>query len=159
VDDVYLDGRKLPRSALATSNITLSALLDTVRPLPDPLDTIHSVFKRREIHSSGAPETFWTQLWSNLEATLMTVQKHTLLLSKLAGTCIQSIHVISALKLSKIQFLCAPQTLLRRIPQAQVFYIAGVSVTRFLNRERGCRSHECYPPLSAVSSLRSTTAI
>jgi hypothetical protein len=37
VDDVYFDGRKLPRSALATSNITLSALLDTVRPLPDPL--------------------------------------------------------------------------------------------------------------------------
>ena len=34
MDDVYFDGRKLPRSALVTSNITLSALLDTVRPLP-----------------------------------------------------------------------------------------------------------------------------
>ena len=34
MDDVYFDGRKLPRSALAPSNITLSALLDTVRPLP-----------------------------------------------------------------------------------------------------------------------------
>lgn len=89
----------------------------------------------------------------------MTVQKHTLLLSKLAGTCIQSIHVISALKLSMIQFLSAPRTLLRRIPQAQVFYIAGVSVTHFLNRKLGCRSDECYLPLSAVSSLRSTMAI
>lgn len=44
VDDVYFDGRKLPRSALATSNITLSALLDTgnslIRGPRDVLDAI-----------------------------------------------------------------------------------------------------------------------
>jgi len=31
LDDVYLDGEKLPRSTLASSNISLSALVDTVR--------------------------------------------------------------------------------------------------------------------------------
>lgn len=36
MDDVYFDGRKLPRSTIAMSNVTLSALLDTVRPLLDP---------------------------------------------------------------------------------------------------------------------------
>jgi len=46
VDDVYFDGRKLPRSALVTSNITLSALLDTgnslIRGPRDVLDAIVS---------------------------------------------------------------------------------------------------------------------
>ncbi|KAH8996251.1 acid protease [Lactarius akahatsu] len=44
IDDVYFDGRKLPRSALATSNITLTALLDTgnslIRGPRDVLDAI-----------------------------------------------------------------------------------------------------------------------
>ncbi|KAI9457649.1 aspartic peptidase domain-containing protein [Lactarius psammicola] len=44
VDDVYFDGRKLPRSALAMSNITLTALLDTgnslIRGPRDVLDAI-----------------------------------------------------------------------------------------------------------------------
>lgn len=31
VDDVFLDGMKLPRSQLSSSNISLSALIDTVR--------------------------------------------------------------------------------------------------------------------------------
>lgn len=30
LDDVYLDGQKLPRSTLSSSNISLSALIDTV---------------------------------------------------------------------------------------------------------------------------------
>jgi phytepsin len=33
VDDVFLDGMKLPRSQLSSSNISLSALIDTVRRL------------------------------------------------------------------------------------------------------------------------------
>ena len=34
LDDVYLDGVKLPRSTLSSSSISLSALIDTVSPLP-----------------------------------------------------------------------------------------------------------------------------
>ncbi|KAI0247392.1 aspartic peptidase domain-containing protein [Lactifluus subvellereus] len=44
LDDVYFDGRKLPRSALVASNITLTALLDTgnslIRGPKDVLDAI-----------------------------------------------------------------------------------------------------------------------
>ena len=89
----------------------------------------------------------------------MTVQKHTRLLSKLAGTSTRSTHVTSAHRLSKIQFLSAPQTLPRRILQARGFFIVGVSVTHFLNRKRGYRSDESYLHLWAVSLLHSTTAI
>jgi hypothetical protein len=32
IDDVFLDGKKLPRSNLSSSSIALSALVDTVRP-------------------------------------------------------------------------------------------------------------------------------
>lgn len=52
IDDVYLDGNKLPRSSLVPSNISISALLDTgnslIRGPPDSIqlinDTIGSTF-------------------------------------------------------------------------------------------------------------------
>ncbi|KAJ2916677.1 hypothetical protein MD484_g3745, partial [Candolleomyces efflorescens] len=43
IDDVYLDGQVLPRSNLSSSDIQLSALVDTVRPLtPTPFPSLPS---------------------------------------------------------------------------------------------------------------------
>ena len=42
IEDVFLDGRKLPRSSLSSPNITLSALLDTASILPLSLLPISS---------------------------------------------------------------------------------------------------------------------
>lgn len=44
MDDVYFDGLKLPRSALPSPNIQLSALIDTVGPPSLVLSPYHSTW-------------------------------------------------------------------------------------------------------------------
>lgn len=95
MDDVYFDGVKLARSTLSSSDISLSALVDTVST--DSHRTLENIpyGYLRGIRSSAAPETSSNMSWHRSVGPMprSTAQKHITSHSKSQAPCSPSILV------------------------------------------------------------------
>ena len=115
LDDVYFDGQKLPRSNLS-SNISLSALIDTVSHVPKPLLQKYSPLHFRATLSSAVLPTLFSL--SRIPLAVMETflaRTHTVSLFKLVARCFRLILATLLHRPSKTRWMCACLTSRRRI--------------------------------------------